>query len=393
MRSKNPTPISRWRRVTDALRSLKLTLACLVSLMVLVVVCTLLQVPLGTHLAVEKTIRTFLIWWRHEGTGIRVPVFPGGGMVGVVLMVNLLFAQFLRLERSRRKAGLWLVHAGLAFLFVGEFCAAFFQVDSQMSIEEGATKNWSDDDRLMELAVSDVTAPDGDVVTSIPDSLLRPGAEIAHPSLPFKIRVRRYFENSSLEMRRPSDPPSEATAAVGANLTVRREPPSTTDDAPNSAAALIEPVGRFPTQGIYWVSNALGAPQGFTHEGKTWRLSLRPRRYVLPFSLTLKDFRHDIYPGTDIPRNFSSLVRLRDIERGEDRDVLISMNAPLRYDGKTFYQASFGKDDTLSVLQVVRNPGWRIPYVSGALIALGMLLHFGVKLSASFGVRPRRTSA
>jgi hypothetical protein len=31
----------------------------------------------------------------------------------------------------------------------------------------------------------------------------------------------------------------------------------------------------------------------------------------------------------------------------------------------------------------VRNPGWLIPYLSCILVALGLLLHMGVKLSAS----------
>lgn len=96
--------------------------------------------------------------------------------------------------------------------------------------------------------------------------------------------------------------------------------------------------------------------------------------------MTLKEFKHDIYPGTDIPKNFSSLVRLADPSRAEDRDVLIYMNHPLRYGGKTFYQASFGQNDRLSVFQVVRNPGWLIPYLSCVMVAAGLLLHFGTKL-------------
>ncbi len=51
------------------------------------------------------------------------------------------------------------------------------------------------------------------------------------------------------------------------------------------------------------------------------------------FALTLLDFTHDRYAGTDIPKNFSSRVRLVDPERGENREVLISMNDPLRYRG------------------------------------------------------------
>src|SRR5438552_1001150 len=113
-------PETPWRRLTGALSSLKLTLTCLALLMILVAACTLLQVPLGTHFAVERTIRSFVVWWKPEGSGLKLPIFPGGGLVGAVLLVNLLFAQFLRLERSRRKLGLWLAHLGLALLFVGE---------------------------------------------------------------------------------------------------------------------------------------------------------------------------------------------------------------------------------------------------------------------------------
>ncbi len=54
--------------------------------------------------------------------------------------------------------------------------------------------------------------------------------------------------------------------------------------------------------------------------------------------------------------------------------MLIYMNQPLRYDGKAFYQASYGKGDTLSILQVVSNPGWLLPYISCALITLGLLI-------------------
>jgi hypothetical protein len=370
-------------RLTEALSSMKLTLVCLALLMILVVACTLLQVPLGTHLAVERTIRSFLVWWTPEGSSLKIPIFPGGGLVGAVLLLNLLFAQFLKLERSRRKAGLWLAHLGLALLFVGEFSTALFQVESQMPIEIGQTRNYSEDSRRMELAVVDATDPAADVVTSIPDARLQPDAEIAHPSLPFKISVKRWYQNSALGMRQPKDSPSEATGGIGPNLSVREEPPVTADDATNAAAALIEPVLNGRSLGTFWVSNALGAPQGFTLEGHSWKLALRPRRYYLPFSVTLKEFKHDIYPGTDIPKNFSSQVRLKDDAGGEDRDALIYMNHPLRYGGKTFYQASFGKDDRLSVFQVVRNPGWLIPYLSCALVALGLLLHFGVKLAGS----------
>ena len=60
--------------------------------------------------------------------------------------------------------------------------------------------------------------------------------------------------------------------------------------------------------------------------------------------------------------------------------MLIYMNQPLRYAGKAFYQASFGKNDTLSILQVVENPGWLLPYISCVLVTAGLLVHFGISL-------------
>jgi len=371
-------------KLVEILSSLKLAIFCFVLLMILVVACTLAQVQLGTFLAVEKYIRSFLVWWTPEGAPFSLPVFPGGGLVGGVLLINLVMAQFLRLERSWRKAGLWIVHLGLALLFIGEFGTALFQVESRIPIEEGHTRDWSEDYRKMELAVIDSSDAMFDDVRAIPESILMSKREVMDPSLPFKLMIRGYHENAELLMRTATDAPSPATAGMGTGVKLRGLPVVTVDDAENTAALLVEPVtpdGK--SYGVFLLSNALGAPQGFAHEGKSWRLALRNRRYYLPFSLTLKDFRHDVYPGTDIPKNFSSLVRLKDAAAADDRDVLISMNDPLRHGGRTFYQASFGKDDTLSVLQVVRNPSWTLPYLSCLMVALGLIWHFGASLKKS----------
>jgi len=120
----------------------------------------------------------------------------------------------------------------------------------------------------------------------------------------------------------------------------------------------------------------LTEPQKFEVAGHTYEMALRPVRYNRPYSITLLEFKHDIYPGTDIPSNFSSKIHLRDPARGEDRDVLIRMNAPLRYGGETFYQASFEEGDQVSILQVVRNPAAITPYVACSLVAAGLITQF-----------------
>jgi hypothetical protein len=56
------------------------------------------------------------------------------------------------------------------------------------------------------------------------------------------------------------------------------------------------------------------------------------------------------------------------------------MNHPLRHAGETFYQTNFIGNDQGTILQVVKNPGWLMPYVSCILVALGMIVHFGLHL-------------
>jgi cytochrome c biogenesis protein ResB len=141
------------------------------------------------------------------------------------------------------------------------------------------------------------------------------------------------------------------------------------------------------SRGVWLVSSVLGAPQTIEAGGKTYEIYIRPRRHYYPFTLTLKEFHHDIYPGTDIPKNFSSLVGLVDPDKKVNREILIYMNHPLRYEGKTFYQASFGNNDTLSVFQVVENPFAMSPYLSCGLMVLGLAFHFLMGLIRYLRVR------
>ena len=377
----------RLRSVLDLVTSLKLTIICLALLMVLVVACTLAQVNLGTFGAVNLYIRSFLVWWDVPGTQYAIPILPGGALVGLVLMLNLIAAQLRRLELSWRKSGIWIIHAGLILLFVGEFVTSWFQVETQLAVEEGQTVNYLEG-RDMELAVIDTTDPAADDVYGLPASLLARSQSVQIPGTPIAFRVKRFMTNASLTMRQPNDPPPLATAGVGAGVTAAELAPVTADNAINQTAVFVEPVVGGRSYGTWLVSNALGSPQSFVHEGRTYTLALRNRRYYLPYTVTLKKFSHDVYPGTDIPKNFSSLVHLSNPSRGEERDVLIYMNQPLRYDGKAFYQASFGKGDTLSILQVVENPGWLLPYVSCVLVGIGLIVHFSFSLRR--GMRRRQ---
>jgi len=368
--------------ILRAITSLQLTIICLAALMVLVTAATLAQVDMGTMGAVNAFMRSFVVFWDVPGTQWMIPVFPGGALVGMVLVVNLVAAQGARMELSWSKAGLWIVHLGLILFVAGEFVSSAFQVESQMAIENGQTVNFVEG-RDAELAVIDVTDPQWDQVYAIRSGTLRGQGTVAIPGTPVTLKVHQFAQNARLRNRMPNDPPSGATAGVGTSVAWSEVPPATADSDQDQSAALVEPIAGGRSYGTWLVSQALGASQSFTHEGKTYQLGMRHRRQYLPYSVTLKKFSHDSYAGTDIPKNFSSLVHLDNPTTGERRDVLIYMNQPLRYDGKAFYQASFGKGDTLSILQVVENPGWLLPYVSCVLVTVGLLIHFGISMRRS----------
>jgi hypothetical protein len=178
----------------------------------------------------------------------------------------------------------------------------------------------------------------------------------------------------------PGAAPSIATAGIGPRVAVTPLRLTYKQDERNAPAAHIEFVGPEGTLGTWLVSPLLSAPQKFDYAGRTWELGLRFTRYYHPFAISLLDFSHDKYPGTEIPKNFSSRIRLKTDDGQGDREVLIYMNNPLRHAGLTFYQASFERGDTVSILQVVRNPGWVLPYVSCVMMSLGLLVQFGIHL-------------
>jgi hypothetical protein len=139
------------------------------------------------------------------------------------------------------------------------------------------------------------------------------------------------------------------------------------------------PIGEWIVSGVF--EQFLNAGQTVTGKDGSYEISLRNKRYYRPHWLTLLDFRHDLYAGTSKPKNFSSKLTLTNPETSEQRDVLIKMNSPLRYAGDAYFQASFDpNDDRVTVLQVVGNPSWLIPYVSCSMVGLGLLCQFGIHL-------------
>jgi hypothetical protein len=93
---------------------------------------------------------------------------------------------------------------------------------------------------------------------------------------------------------------------------------------------------------------------------------------TLPFSLTLKSFNIEYYPGTNSPSNYISIVEINDKEIKKEYEI--SMNHILNHRGFRFYQASFDEDMHGSVLSINHDTwGIGLSYAGYFLLFFSML--------------------
>ena len=89
----------------------------------------------------------------------------------------------------------------MILLLVGQLLTGLYARETQMRIDEGQTLGYSEAPREVELAVIDVSDPHFDQVVAIPEAALARGGTIQNPTLPFTIKIKRFFPNARLTMR------------------------------------------------------------------------------------------------------------------------------------------------------------------------------------------------
>ena len=307
-----------------------------------------------------------------------------GGGAAIVLMIGCLIV-------FKKRAGIVLLHGGIILLLVHEIFTGVAAVEGNMRINQGEAKNYVEHTRRFEIAFIDRSDPKVDRVSVLPHKLLKRGGLIQHEQLPVDVEVVKYMKNSRLVDAARVGPNVTNPATVGAGLkAVAIEEPEVSGTAVNqridvpAAYVTLKQKGSEHSLGTYLVTLGLDQPglppQIVSVDGRAYHLEMRFARSYKPYSILLEEFRHDKYVGTETPKNFSSRVRVIDEEKGVDRTVTIWMNNPLRYAGETFYQASFEPGKKLTILQVVRNDGWMLPYLSCMIVGTGLTLHFAVNL-------------
>jgi ResB-like family len=331
--------------------------------------------------------------------------FPGGWLIGFAMLTNLLAAHAIRFHMTWRRSGIFLIHAGVILLMLGELITGLFAVESRMSIMNGETTEYIDITRKHELAFFETLDEKTNRVVAVPHELLGKGETVKHDSLPVDIEVLETWKNTKIEFNfAPGDKRKIKTfwspedGVVSMDGTYGKIFPADEEVGVDGKAENMPALRlRFKRKGAdevvaeHFVSlnqyrNAanryfISPTRTITVDGKTYRIELRNVREQKPYSLRLLKLEHDVHPGTDKAKNYASTVELYDTRTGERREVRLWMNNPLRHDGVTMYQSGIMPHDSGTILQVVRNPGWLLPYLSCIVVAIGMLVHFGITLN------------
>jgi len=305
----------------------------------------------------------------------------------------------------RKSGGVVLIHGAVVLLMFNELYVAKTVVERRLRFREGETVNHVFNIRKWEVAVIDATDPDEDVVGVIPipkEEGLIPGDVYSDEALPLDVEVVEFFQHSDVRQLKPEEKtPNPADAGSGQHW-IAEELKKGEYRLPSAYVKLYEK-GESEPLGTYLITIHLNEQSFFVREqdgkieeidnerafranapdGKIYRIDLRYKRSYRPWSMHLIETTRVNYPGTDKAKGYSSKVRLVDPDRDADRKILIEMNEPLRYAGETFYQADHDVDPLgreVSMLQVVANRSWMVPYVSCMIAMTGMLYHFALAL-------------
>ena len=198
--------------------SLRLTVTLLSISLVIIFFGTLAQEPMGLNIAVERYFKSFFIdahaaeagWFmllklvQVEGTPLTPekiinpgwPVFPGGYLVGSLLLINLVVAYYHRFEWSAKKAGIYMTHVGIVTLLVGQLFTDILQEESFVHMERGDRRNYTVSFDDNELALM-LPAGGSNRVVSIPEIMLKDKTNIQHPDLAgLTVETEKYWRNA-----------------------------------------------------------------------------------------------------------------------------------------------------------------------------------------------------
>ncbi|NLE00228.1 MAG: hypothetical protein GX640_10175 [Fibrobacter sp.] len=331
------------KKILGFLFSARMTVICLLLMAVVVIWGTIFEASEGLYAARERFFQSWL-------TGFIIP-FPGIKLISLLLLINLSGSFWGLCQKLLKNSGLLLIHLGIALLLFGLIFSAQFTREYFLNLQEGETASLIYSSSSFELAVYKQIHPDRFefyASDSIPLGQLETGKEVSFPVSGVKCKIKSISKIKNSEK--------------GGNTPVYQI--ILTLNSPCNSKSGNELILKSGDQPLELKCNT-----------ETLYLTLRPVSIPLPISIRLVEFSKRFHPGTEILKEVSSHLSVR--SNNSDRDVIVSMNKPLRYESFTFYQASFSHqgEKEISNFSVIYNPHRLFPYFASILMIGGFMIH------------------
>lgn len=345
----------------------------LIWLMVIVIVGTVAQKYVGLYQAQHAFFSSPFFWWGP------IP-FPGGLFVMSIifwcLLVKLIFASKWNIQN----AGVIVTHIGGLLILVGGLLTVLSSSEGSMQIYEGETSNFITDYHARELAVYDEAT--NTKIMAVPLETLSAGTKVVVKETPLVIDIITACRNCEPIERNisPGSPSLDEYKGRSKNFSLKAAALSKEDEQNRAGIEFRVSGAAKDDNGIYFSVDFIEEAPSVKVGDKSYRIALQRRHTYLPFNIKLIKFDKQLHPGTEIARSYRSDIILKD--GGTEWKSVIQMNEPLRYKGYTFYQSSFidEGEKKATILAVVKNAGRWFPYLSGAVIGIGLILHMIMRL-------------
>ena len=385
-------------KIYDFLSGFHLATATLLLLLVLTWLATLEQIDHGLYPTLNKYFSWKSVFFVPELNGKKLPlILPGGYYVSALLLLNMILGGIVRIKKGPKQIGNLISHFGIVFMLLGGGVAHHFSERGNMAVGEGETSDTAEDyfEYVIEVAeVKDGKHEEIHVVRGKYLTDLTGGKSriFDFEGIPFALEVSGYLKNAQ--------PVSalERAPAEGERVTddyYLAEKPSDVTTERNLAGAYARVIFEDGKKSEPFIlAGASFYPFTVRDGDRLFTVDMRKRLWPMPFEVKLDTFKADFHPGTSRPAKFvSDISRL---ENGQSSEVTIQMNEPMRYEGFTFFQASYGPpgagpgDRMYSVFEVVKNPADKWPEYSLYVVAFGMLVTFLTKLGGHLGATSRK---
>jgi hypothetical protein len=385
-------------RIFDVLSGFGLATSLLILLGLLTWFATLEQVEHGLYPTLNKYFdwKSFYLLPEIKGKVVPLPL-PGGYWTGVVLLINLTLGGIIRIRKGWKHAGNLIAHFGIIFMLVAGGVAHHFSERGNMAVGEGEQSNTAEDyfEYVVEVAeIKDGSAGAIHIIRGehLTDLAAGKNRLFRLPEMPFDLEIGGYLKNAvpvAITERAP-----DKGQLVADNYYLMERPAEINAEA-NTAACYARVVGRDGVKSAPFIlAGASFHPFTVEQDGRTFTVDMRKRLWPMPFTVKLDEFTAEFHPGTMKPSKFVS--KITRVENGGEAKVTIQMNEPMRYEGLTFFQASYGPPGAgpgqkmYSVFEVVKNPADKWPEYSLYVVTFGMLVTFLTKLGGYLAASSRK---